>query len=55
MYNGSIGILEDEDVTLLENNHKFIQKKNEYRFSIDPVILVDFFENIKKEENKNKK
>ncbi|MDR3259866.1 MAG: methyltransferase [Fusobacteriaceae bacterium] len=52
MYEDSIRILEDEDVTLLEDNHQFIQKKSEYRFSIDPVILVDFFENLKNTKNK---
>lgn len=33
----------DEDMTLLNDDLKIIQKKNGFRFSVDAVILSDFF------------
>jgi len=38
-----IDLLDDEDITILNKNHKFIQKKKGFRFSIDAVLLCDFF------------
>lgn len=35
---------ENCDITLLENGSKIHQLKDGFRFSVDPVILVDFFE-----------
>ena len=35
---------ENCDITLLENGLKIYQLKEGFRFSVDPVILVDFFE-----------
>ena len=35
---------ENCDITLLENGLKIDQLKEGFRFSVDPVILVDFFE-----------
>ena len=35
---------ENCDITLLENGSKIYQLKDGFRFSVDPVILVDFFE-----------
>lgn len=34
----------DEDITLLKDNYKLIQKKDGFRFSVDAVILADFFQ-----------
>lgn len=33
----------DEDITLLKDNYKLIQKKDGFRFSVDAIILADFF------------
>ncbi|WP_410208337.1 tRNA1(Val) (adenine(37)-N6)-methyltransferase [Fusobacterium sp.] len=32
-----------EDITLLKNGYKIIQKKDGFRFSVDAVLLSDFF------------
>ncbi len=37
-------MLEKCDITLLDNNLEIYQLKEGFRFSVDPVILVDFFE-----------
>lgn len=37
-------MIENCDITLLENDLKIYQLKDGFRFSVDPVILVDFFE-----------
>ncbi len=36
-------LCENEDMTLLRDNFKIIQKTNGFRFSVDAVILADFF------------
>lgn len=36
-------LYENEDMTLLRDNYKLIQKVNGFRFSVDAVILSDFF------------
>lgn len=36
-------LYKDEDMTLLRDDFKIIQKKNGFRFSVDAVILSDFF------------
>lgn len=36
-------IFEDEDITSLGEGFQLIQKKKGFRFSVDPVILTDFF------------
>ncbi|WP_294703026.1 tRNA1(Val) (adenine(37)-N6)-methyltransferase [uncultured Fusobacterium sp.] len=36
-------LYKDEDMTLLRDNFKIIQKTNGFRFSVDAVILADFF------------
>lgn len=36
-------LYENEDITLLRDNYKLIQKVNGFRFSVDAVILSDFF------------
>ena len=41
---------ENCDITLLENGLKIYQLKEGFRFSVDPVILVDFFEGNPKEK-----
>lgn len=40
-------LYENEDMTLLRDNFKIIQKTNGFRFSVDAVILADFFSPIK--------
>lgn len=40
-------LYENEDMTLLRGNFKIIQKTNGFRFSVDAVILADFFSPIK--------
>lgn len=37
-------MLEKCDITLLEKNLKIYQFKDGFRFSVDPIILVDFFQ-----------
>ena len=37
----------DEDITLLKDNYKLIQKKDGFRFSVDAIILADFFHSNK--------
>lgn len=37
-------MLVNEDITLLEEGRKLIQKKDGFRFSVDAVILSDFFQ-----------
>ena len=37
-----------EDITLLKNGYKIIQKKDGFRFSVDAVLLSDFFAPSKK-------
>lgn len=37
-----------EDITLLKNGYKIIQKKDGFRFSVDAVLLSDFFTPTKK-------
>lgn len=39
--------MEKLDITLLENGVKLYQLKDGFRFSVDPIILVDFFEGNK--------
>lgn len=39
---------EKEDITLLKNDMQLIQKKEGFRFSVDPVLLSDFFNYNKK-------
>ena len=39
--------MENLDITLLENGVKLYQLKDGFRFSVDPIILVDFFEGNK--------
>lgn len=41
-------MLIDEDITILNNGYKLIQKKDGFRFSVDAVILSDFFTPTKK-------
>lgn len=41
-------MLIDEDITILNNGYKLIQKKDGFRFSVDAVILSDFFAPTKK-------
>ena len=36
-------MLANEDITLLAGKYKLIQKKDGFRFSVDAVILSDFF------------
>lgn len=36
-------LYENEDITMLRDNFKLIQKKDGFRFSVDAVILSDFF------------
>lgn len=36
-------LYENEDMTILRDNFKLIQKVNGFRFSVDAVILSDFF------------
>ena len=36
--------MEKYDVTLLESGTKIYQLVDGFRFSVDPIILVDFFE-----------
>lgn len=36
-------LLPDEDITVIDDNHKIIQKKEGFRFSIDAVLLANFF------------
>lgn len=36
-------LCKDENMTLLKDNYKIIQKINGFRFSVDAVILSDFF------------
>lgn len=36
-------LYKDEDMTLLKDNYKLIQKVDGFRFSVDAVILSDFF------------
>ncbi|QNM16017.1 MULTISPECIES: methyltransferase [Fusobacterium] len=33
----------NEDITILKNGYKIIQKKEGFRFSVDAVLLADFF------------
>ena len=33
----------NEDITILKNGYKIIQKKYEFRFSVDAILLADFF------------
>lgn len=37
-------LYENEDMTILRDNFKLIQKVNGFRFSVDAVILSDFFQ-----------
>ena len=37
-------MLDKCDITLLEKNLKIYQLKDGFRFSVDPIILVDFFQ-----------
>ncbi|WP_293958217.1 tRNA1(Val) (adenine(37)-N6)-methyltransferase [uncultured Fusobacterium sp.] len=41
-------MLVNEDITTLNNGYKLIQKKDGFRFSVDAVILSDFFSPTKK-------
>lgn len=41
-------MLVNEDITTLNNGYKLIQKKDGFRFSVDAVILSDFFSPAKK-------
>lgn len=41
-------MLVNEDITMLNNGYKLIQKKDGFRFSVDAVILSDFFSPTKK-------
>lgn len=41
-------MLVNEDITMLNNGYKLIQKKDGFRFSVDTVILTDFFSPTKK-------
>jgi tRNA1Val (adenine37-N6)-methyltransferase len=41
-------MLVNEDITMLNNGYKLIQKKDGFRFSVDAVILTDFFSPTKK-------
>lgn len=41
-------MLANEDITLLAGKYKLIQKKDGFRFSVDAVILSDFFAYPKK-------
>ena len=41
-------MLANEDITLLAGKYKLIQKKDGFRFSVDAVILSDFFAYTKK-------
>lgn len=41
-------MLVTEDITTLNNGYKLIQKKDGFRFSVDAVILSDFFSPTKK-------
>ena len=41
-------MLVNEDITTLNNCYKLIQKKDGFRFSVDAVILSDFFSPTKK-------
>ena len=41
-------MLANEDITLLAGKYKIIQKKYGFRFSVDEVILSDFFAYTKK-------
>ena len=41
-------MLVNEDITTLNNGYKLIQKKGGFRFSVDAVILSDFFSPTKK-------
>ncbi|MGF6907178.1 tRNA1(Val) (adenine(37)-N6)-methyltransferase [Fusobacterium sp. PH5-44] len=36
-------LLSDEDITIIDKDHKIIQKKEGFRFSIDAVLLTNFF------------
>ncbi|MBC2855838.1 MAG: methyltransferase [Cetobacterium sp.] len=37
-------LLENEDITILDDKHNLIQSKNGFRFGIDAVLLSDFYE-----------
>lgn len=41
-------MLVNEDITTLNNGYKLIQKKDGFRFSVDAVILSDFFSPTRK-------
>lgn len=41
-------MLVNEDITTLNNGYKLIQKKDGFRFSVDAIILSDFFSPTKK-------
>ncbi|MCF2640004.1 tRNA1(Val) (adenine(37)-N6)-methyltransferase [Fusobacterium varium] len=41
-------MLVNEDITMLNNGYKLIQKKDGFKFSVDAVILSDFFSPTKK-------
>lgn len=41
-------MLVNEDITTLNNGYKLIQKKDGFRFSVDAVILSDFFSPARK-------
>lgn len=41
-------MLVNEDITTLNNGYKLIQKRDGFRFSVDAVILSDFFSPTKK-------
>jgi tRNA1Val (adenine37-N6)-methyltransferase len=41
-------MLVNEDITTLNNGYKLIQKKDGFKFSVDAVILSDFFSPTKK-------
>ena len=41
-------MLVNEDITMLNNGYKLIQKKDGFRFSVDAVILSDFFSPTRK-------
>jgi len=42
-FSENIELLKDEDITVLDEKHKFIQKQKGFRFSTDAVLLCDFF------------